>query len=214
MVDVSDKSETILTDNAVLAVADAAFRKPDTTYTTVVASAGVELNVRELRPPLMDLSGRTKYPILFQVYGGPASQLVNVGYTRDYHHYLCTSLNYIVVTVDPRGTGFKGRDFRTPVRERLGELEALDVVNAARVYAALPYVDEDRVGVWGWVRLSPRTNARASTDHSAELRGVPDRQDCRDQLERVHFGDVGRAGGGLEVLRFDLYVLCQQVSPF
>lgn len=80
----------------------------------------------------MDLSGRTKYPILFQVYGGPGSQKVATAYSRDWHHYLCTTHNYVIVTVDPRGTGMKGRAFRMPIRNRLGELEALDVVNAAR----------------------------------------------------------------------------------
>lgn len=38
-----------------------------------------------------------------------------------------------------------------PVRERLGELEAIDVVEIARQYAALEYVDSKRIGVWGWV---------------------------------------------------------------
>ena len=125
------------------------------------------LNVEELRPPGMDTSGRTKYPVLFQVcvsllscliirsylrnrYGGPASQKVSTTYTRDWHHYLATTHNYLIITVDPRGTGFKGRKFRMGVRGRLGMLEARDTVEAAKVYAELPYVDEGRLAVWGW----------------------------------------------------------------
>lgn len=113
----------------------------------------IELNMVELRPPLMDTSGKTLYPLLIQVYGGPASQKVTTQYTRDWHHFLCTRYNYIIVTVDPRGTGFKGRGFRMGVRDRLGEMEARDVVSAAEVLVQRDYIDQKRVGVWGWVRF-------------------------------------------------------------
>ena len=91
-----------------------------------------ELNVKELRPPRMDDSGRVKYPVLFRVYGGPSSQLVNTVFVRDWHDYLVCSLKYIVVIVDGRGTGFKGRKLRNPVRGNLGFFEAVDQINAAR----------------------------------------------------------------------------------
>lgn len=84
-------------------------------------------------------------------YGGPASQKVTTTYSRDWHHYLASTKNYIIVTVDPRGTGAKGRKFRMPIRNRLGTLEAMDTVNAAKHYASLPYIDEERIGIWGWV---------------------------------------------------------------
>jgi dipeptidyl aminopeptidase len=63
----------------------------------------------------MDTSGNTKYPVLFRVYGGPGSQLVDVKFVRDWHDYLACSLKYIVVVVDGRGTGYKGRKLRNPV---------------------------------------------------------------------------------------------------
>lgn len=92
-------------------------------------------------------------------------------FQRDWHHFLCTSLNYVIIFVDPRGTGLKGRQFRMPVRDRLGLLEAADTVEATRHYAALPYIDEKRVGIWGWVcpslldieaPFSPRLSSFAS----------------------------------------------------
>ncbi|GAA5838296.1 hypothetical protein JCM11251_003456 [Rhodosporidiobolus azoricus] len=110
----------------------------------------VEVNVMEMRPPHMDESGKTKYPVLFQVYGGPSSQLVSPRFQRDWHHYLCTNLGYVIVRVDPRGTGFRGRKFRTLVRGRLGEVEARDVVEAGRIWSKKAYIDEKRVGIWGW----------------------------------------------------------------
>ncbi|GAA5898899.1 hypothetical protein JCM5296_004413 [Sporobolomyces johnsonii] len=155
-VDEPNYSNTLV-DNAALAKVDSQFQHADISYRTVTveptASADgnkVELNAMELRPPLMDVSGRTKYPVLFQVYGGPNSQMVTTRWQRDWQQYVSSTLGYVVVRVDPRGTGFKGRGHRMPVRNRLGELETADVIEAARQWAELPYIDEKRVGIWGW----------------------------------------------------------------
>ncbi|POY71116.1 hypothetical protein BMF94_5873 [Rhodotorula taiwanensis] len=145
-----------LTGNRHLAETDAAYLHPTISYSTErledggTGSGEVEVNVMELRPPLMDESGRTKYPVLFQIYGGPNSQMVSTQFQRDFQHYLATSLDYVVVRVDARGTGFQGRKFRSTVRGRLGEVERRDVIEVARRWAEKAYVDEKRVGVWGW----------------------------------------------------------------
>jgi dipeptidyl aminopeptidase len=107
----------------------------------------------EIRPPSMDDSGRTKYAVLFRVYGGPDSQMVHTRWERDWHHYLACSLKYIIVIVDGRGTGFKGRKLRNPIRGNLGQHEVLDQINAAKHWAAKRYVDSRRIGIWGWVSL-------------------------------------------------------------
>ncbi|GAA5956674.1 hypothetical protein JCM10213_003315 [Rhodosporidiobolus nylandii] len=150
-----------LVDNAPLAALDAEYQHASLVYSALPLPSGevdpktgkegtVEVNMLEIRPPAMDESGRTKYPVLFQVYGGPSSQTINTKFQRDWHHYLSVSLGYIIIRVDVRGTGFRGRKFRTAVRGRLGELEARDVVEAARKIRARGYVDEKRVGIWGW----------------------------------------------------------------
>lgn len=53
-------------------------------------------------------------------------------FVRDWHDYLACGLQYIVVTVDGRGTGFKGRKLRNPVKDNLGYWETVDQINAAR----------------------------------------------------------------------------------
>lgn len=65
-------------------------------------------------------------------YGGPQSQLVDVRFGRDWHDYLVCGLQYIVVIVDGRGTGFKGRKLRNPVKDNLGYWETVDQINAAK----------------------------------------------------------------------------------
>ncbi|BGP54623.1 Dipeptidyl peptidase 4 [Rhodotorula sphaerocarpa] len=145
-----------LTDNAELRHLDSTYMHANIIHSTeALADDGtgtgqVEVDVMEIRPPMMDESGRTKYPVLFQVYGGPNSQIITTKFQRDFHHYLATSLDYIVVRVDPRGTGFRGRKFRSTVRGRLGEIERQDVIEVARRWAHKAYVDEKRIGVWGW----------------------------------------------------------------
>ncbi|KAI6130211.1 dipeptidyl aminopeptidase [Pisolithus thermaeus] len=139
----------VLTDNTALNATLSVFETATVTYTTIT-SDDYELNVKEMRPPRMDDSGRTKYPVLFHVYGGPGSQQVNVDYKRDWHDYLVCTLQYIVVVVDGRGTGYKGRHLRNPVRNNLGFWETRDQINAARIWASKPYVDPKRIGIWGW----------------------------------------------------------------
>lgn len=74
--------------------------------------------------------------------------MVSSRWERDWHHYLACSLKYLIVVVDGRGTGFKGRKLRNPVRGHLGQLEVQDQINAAKIWASKRYVDSRRIGIW------------------------------------------------------------------
>ncbi|KAG0169048.1 hypothetical protein DFQ30_004041 [Apophysomyces sp. BC1015] len=115
---------------------------------TSIRSGNIDMNAMEVLPPSFDAS--LKYPVLFHVYGGPSSQLVSYQYELSWHTFVASQLGYIVVTVDGRGTGFRGRKYRAGVRGRLGQLETIDQVNAGRYWANLEYVDESRIAIWGW----------------------------------------------------------------
>ncbi|KAF5386417.1 hypothetical protein D9757_006636 [Collybiopsis confluens] len=139
----------VLTTNDELGNRSTEFEAPTVLYSTI-ESDGFELNVKEIRPPRMDDSGRTKYAVLFYVYGGPFSQNVHLRYQRDWSDYLACGMQYIIITVDGRGTGFKGRKLRNTVKSNLGYFETIDQINAARIWAAKDYVDPKRIGIWGW----------------------------------------------------------------
>ncbi len=59
--------------------------------------------------------------------------------------------------LDGRGTGYKGRRLRNPIRDDLGRWEAVDQVAAAKEMVKRKYVDRSRVGIWGWVSVDIRS---------------------------------------------------------
>jgi dipeptidyl aminopeptidase len=120
---------------------------PTNVYSTVEID-GFEFQVVERRPPHFD--ERKKYPVLFHLYQGPGSQTVKKTFAVDFQAYVAGSLNYIVVTVDGRGTGFIGRKVRSAVRDNLGYWESHDQIETAKIWAAKPYVDKERLAIWGW----------------------------------------------------------------
>ena len=133
--------------NGHLAQMAAAHELPIEIFSTINIE-GIDLNIVERRPPHFD--EKKKYPVLFQLYGGPGSQQVDRKFGVDFQSYVASNLGYIVVTLDNRGTGFLGRKARTVVRGHIGYVEGMDQIFAARVWAKKPYVDPDRIAIWGW----------------------------------------------------------------
>jgi dipeptidyl aminopeptidase B len=109
---------------------------------------GFTLQVVERRPPHFD--EKKRYPVLFHLYGGPGSQIVDRRFNIDFHSYIASSLGYIVVTVDGRGTGYIGRKARCIIRDDIGKYEARDQIETAKMWATKEYVDADRMAIWGW----------------------------------------------------------------
>ena len=111
---------------------------------------GVELNGWMIKP--RDFDPSKQYPVLMYVYGGPGSQTVTDawGGSRYLWHQSLADRGYIVASVDNRGTGARGRDFKKVTYQDLGRYEVQDQIAAARHLASLPYIDDDRVGIWGW----------------------------------------------------------------
>ncbi len=96
-----------------------------------------------------------KYPLLFHVYGEPAGSTVQDNWnTGDnfWHQYLSNQLDYIVVSIDNRGTRVpRGRDFRKSIYRQIGLLAADDQAKAAKkMVATYSFIDEKRIGIWGW----------------------------------------------------------------
>ncbi len=110
----------------------------------------VNLNAWKILPPNFDPS--KKYPVLVYVYGGPGSQtVVNAWGYYDYFWFeMLAQHGIIVVSVDNRGTGARGELFKKMTYKELGKYETEDIITTARYLAKLPYVDKNKIGIFGW----------------------------------------------------------------
>ncbi len=111
---------------------------------------GNDLNMWMIKPN--DFDPNKKYPLFMFQYSGPGSQSVSNTFfsTNDYWYQLLANEGYIIVTVDGRGTGYKGAEFKKVTQLELGKYEVEDQIEAARLLGQRDYIDEDRIGIWGW----------------------------------------------------------------
>lgn len=138
---ISDNTREVERDNANT-------RKPRKEFFTFTTSEGVELNGYMLYPH--DFDQNKVYPILMVQYSGPGSQQVSDSYAKPDWYYELLDKGYIVGCVDGRGTGRRGAEFRKITYGSLGQYELKDQVEAAKYFGSLPYIDKDRIGIYGW----------------------------------------------------------------
>lgn len=136
-----------LQDNAALNERLAKYNFAKKEFFTVNTASGVELNAWMVKP--LNFDENKRYPVLMFQYSGPNSQQVLDSYSFDWERYLSTK-DILVVCVDGRGTGARGEAFRKCTYMNMGDLESKDQVEAAHALAELPYVDGNRMAIWGW----------------------------------------------------------------
>ncbi len=115
-----------------------------------VSINGYELNSYFIKP--VNFDPNKKYPVLLYQYSGPGSQMVKNNWNsyNDYWHYLLAQKGYIIACIDGRGTGSKGTDFKKLTQLQLGKLEAEDQIAFAKYLGQQKYIDNARIGIWGW----------------------------------------------------------------
>lgn len=124
---------------------------PITKRMTFKVDEGFTAQVMLKLPPNIDMSGKTKYPMLINVYGGPNSFQVVEKFNLDWGSYLAANKSIIYAFIDARGSGLKGDAMLFSIYNKLGTKEVIDQINVTRqIQAALPYVDSNRTGIWGW----------------------------------------------------------------
>jgi dipeptidyl-peptidase-4 len=123
---------------------------PSKEFFELTTEKGHKLNAWMIKPKNFDAA--KKYPVLMFQYSGPGSQEVANNWidTNDLWYMMLSQQGYIVACVDGRGTGFKGADFKKVTYKDLGNLEVVDQIDAAKVIGKYNYVDNNRIGIWGW----------------------------------------------------------------
>lgn len=120
---------------------------------TFKTSDGTELNGWMVKPS--NFTSSKKYPVIMYQYSGPGSQQVLNSYSSGFMGGLIweqrlAQKGYIVVCVDGRGTGGRGSDFQRCTYMNLGDLESHDQVETAIYLSSLPYINKDKIAIWGW----------------------------------------------------------------
>lgn len=143
------KSLRTIQDNRALIEKLAGYRLPQKEFSTLKVGQ-YDLNMWMIKPP--DFDPNKNYPMFMYQYSGPGSQSVSNSWNgaNDYWYYMLAQQGYVVVCVDGRGTGMRGADFKKMTYLQLGKYEVEDQINAAVELGKLPYIDETRIGIWGW----------------------------------------------------------------
>lgn len=141
------KQIRVLEDNAHLKDVVSSFEIPSKEFFSFTTSEGVVLNGYMVKP--LGFEESNEYPVLMYQYSGPGSIAVADRFRIGWDEYLATE-GYVVVCVDGRGTGGRGEEFKKMTYGQLGYYESIDQIEAAKYLQTLPYIDGDRIGIWGW----------------------------------------------------------------
>src|SRR6266851_4484722 len=145
-------------------------------FVTVKSHDGVQLNASIIKPP--DFNPQKKYPVLVYTYGGPHAQVVRNawGGATFLWHELMAQKGYIIFSLDNRGSNARGHLFETPLHFRMGAQELSDQRDGVQYLKSLPYVDGNRIGIWGWSyggHMTLHAMFEAGDDFKAGFAGGP-----------------------------------------
>ncbi|HSJ16332.1 MAG TPA: DPP IV N-terminal domain-containing protein [Longimicrobiales bacterium] len=118
--------------------------QPVELFTFTAADGRTTLHALLHRPSNFDPSQR--YPVLVAVYNGPGTNGVSESFATP-HPF--TELGFLVMTLDARSAGGRGKRFLDAIYQKLGVTEIDDIAAGVRALRERPYVDGGRVGIYG-----------------------------------------------------------------
>lgn len=154
LINAKGKEIRVLKDNMKLAKTLRDVDVPKKEFFSFTPGHGTSLNGWMIKPNDFDPS--RKYPVMVMEYGGPGHNTVHDSWDaywrvgRHMWQMMLAQQGYIVVSVDCRGSGNRGRDFKNGTYKELGKLETEDLIETAKYLGTLDYVNPERLGVFGW----------------------------------------------------------------
>lgn len=139
---------TMINDNAIGELAE--FQRSPVEFSTITSPEGTKFHTMMVKPASFDAT--KKYPVLVYIYGGPHSQIVRDtwGGQNALWMQMMAQKGIIIFGLDNRGMAGRGHAFEAPVHRRMGEIELADQLVGVNHLKSLPYVDGNRIGIWGW----------------------------------------------------------------
>ncbi|MGD8414154.1 MAG: S9 family peptidase [Candidatus Latescibacterota bacterium] len=136
-----------IADRETQELADAPRPLPE--FITIESANGLEYHCAITKPA--DFDPAKKYPVLIYVYGGPHAQVVSRRWSSSgLWHSMMAQKGYIVFSLDNRGSFGRGKKWEDHILKNLGHFELEDQLAGVAYLRTLPYVDPDRIGIWGW----------------------------------------------------------------
>lgn len=122
-----------------------------TEFVNLKGNNGTDLYAKMIKPANFDAT--KKYPVLVYVYGGPHAQLVKNSWLAGSNLWMmafATLEDYIVFTLDNRGSDNRGFAFESSIHRNLGNVEIEDQLTGIDYLKSLDFVDNKRIAVNGW----------------------------------------------------------------
>jgi len=141
--------------------------------TLTAADGATPLHYSVIKPNGFD--PKKKYPVVVNVYGGPAVQTVKRSWSPDFNQYLAQH-GYVVFSVDNRGTPRRGAAFGGALYGKQGTVEVADQLQGVKWLKSQPWVDGQRIGVTGWSNggyMTLMLLAQASDAYACGVAGAP-----------------------------------------
>ncbi|MGH8498100.1 MAG: DPP IV N-terminal domain-containing protein, partial [Methylococcales bacterium] len=148
-----------------------------TEFGELKAADGETLHYSVIKP--LDFDPAKKYPVVVFVYGGPAAQTVLnswPGRADAFFNQYLSQNGYIVFSIDNRGTPRRGVKFGSALFRHQGNVEVIDQLRGVEYLKTLPYVQADKIGVYGWSNggyMTLMMLAKASSTYACGVAGAP-----------------------------------------
>ena len=123
-------------------------------FGSIRARDGQELFYRFI-PPAKMVPGK-RYPAIVDVYGGPHNQYVRKDWmggaraAQGYFRQVLAQRGFAVISLDNRGSGFRGDAFDAAIAGRLGKVEIEDQLLGVDFLKQQSFIDPKRIGIMGW----------------------------------------------------------------
>lgn len=118
----------------------------------IEAADGFRMPATLVRPRGFDATKR--YPVIVYVYGGPSAPTVAdswAGSARNLVEQMLADRGFAVLYVDNRAATAKSKILENLILKKgYGTVELDDLLGAVAWLEAQPWVDADRIGIWGW----------------------------------------------------------------
>ena len=137
-------------------------------FGTIKGPDGTTLHWKMITPPLV--AGK-RYPVFFSHYGGPHSQVVSKAWGGALQQAIVAK-GYIWFEIDNRGSSNRGVAFEKAIYRAMGGPEVADQKAGAEYLKTLPFVDPNKIAIFGWSYGGYMTMKQLEADPAEYAAGI------------------------------------------